>query len=252
MKLKRLGSLNKITLLLSVSIVIWAIALSPISLAQEPSPFEIKIIPAADFAVRGEPFTYTVVISNVSESAIKDVAVQSVIPTGAIFSETQYTNTDWVVRKPKIGQTGIIRWATQSLVPPQEVVRFDLVVNLLPNEEELISQDYTIVVGSLDNVVTSTAGSVTKILQPTPTPTVTPVSTPTTVAPSPTIMPTPLSPTAISTIPATPPDPERDTSTQSSVSEREVEGLNANERSVIGWAGLTLIFLIFIVFGVFT
>jgi uncharacterized repeat protein (TIGR01451 family) len=181
---------KKIFLSLAILVALLLSSLPFVVSAQNPAPFEITVIPAADFAVSGQPFTYTVVITNVSETAIENVAIKSETPKGTTFVGTEYKNVDWAVRRPDPGGVGEVLWYTQTPVDPGEVVDFDLV--FLPETgQEIINEGYTIIVGSLDNLVASSPDILTEIVTPTPSPSPTPIP-PTTTSLPPTATPTSL------------------------------------------------------------
>jgi hypothetical protein len=54
-----------------------------VTLAQEPTSFEISLTPQAAHAISGQPFTYTLTITNISQQSSKDIMVFT-LPT-AIF-----------------------------------------------------------------------------------------------------------------------------------------------------------------------
>lgn len=145
---------------------------SLLTLAQEPAPFEISLTPQAEYAVSGQPFTYTIVVTNISQQALKDVFVKVRTPEGTVFVDTYFAQPNWFVGRVQGGQAGEIIWLTQEPVAPGEVVTFDLVVNVLPERagQQLINEEY--VVATIDNnqPIASGPSIKTQVLTPTPTP----------------------------------------------------------------------------------
>ena len=76
----------RITIPLLIYTLVSLSAFAALALAQAPAPFEIRVAPQAEFAVAGQPFTYTVVITNVSQTPVKDVIVFMETPAGTTFA----------------------------------------------------------------------------------------------------------------------------------------------------------------------
>lgn len=150
--------------------------------AQEPAaPFEISISPAAEQAVAGEVFTYTVVITNVNPKPIDKVIVTVGIPDGATLIEGRSTNVNWYGGNPFPGETILeVNWLTVEPVTPGEVVTFDLIVKVLPQtaNQELLISNYHIAVGNRTPLVFGVPLR-TQVLAATPTPTTLPTIIPT-------------------------------------------------------------------------
>ena len=162
-----------------------------LALAQEPSSFEISIIPQADYAIVGQPFTYTAVITNISQTALKDVIVRTKTPEGTTLIDTFFFNPNWFVGGVQRGEAGEVIWLTQEPVAQGEVVTFGLIVNVLPEiGRELIAEEYSVVTS--ENLDAPSFGPLvrTQVLTSVPTPTALPSAT-TAVAnpPIPTVFP---------------------------------------------------------------
>ncbi len=168
-------------------------SVSLLALAQEPAPLEISIVPQAEFAVAGQPFTYTIVVTNVSQTSVNDVIVFTEIPAGTTFLAT-YQNNNWFVGEAQSGETKVIVWDTLEPVIPTQVVTFELVVDVLLEmvNQQLVSKEYTIANGKNGDVIVTGLPVTTQILAipptPTPSPTVTSTATPT-ITPTPTATP---------------------------------------------------------------
>jgi uncharacterized repeat protein (TIGR01451 family) len=191
----------RITITLLIYTLISLSAFAVLALAQAPAPFEIRVAPQAEFAVAGQPFTYTVVITNVSQTPVKDVAVLTETPSGTTFIRTDQ-NSQWLVGGPAPGETGIVLWRTLESVIPTEPITFDLIVNVLPEmvEQQLVSNEFFILTKTNDDVVATGLPVTIQVLavvptatpSPIPTATSTPTTTPTTTS-SPTSTPVPTS-----------------------------------------------------------
>ena len=166
---------------------------SLLTLAQEPAPFEISLTPQAEQAVSGQPFTYTVAITNVSQSPLKDIVVRARTPEGSVFVESYFVNPNWLVGGVQPGQAGEIIWLTQEPFAPGEAMTFDLVVNVLPElaGQQLVNEEYTVATIDNSQLLASGPPVKTQVLIPTPTPSPTVELTDTPV-PTATFSPTPL------------------------------------------------------------
>lgn len=170
---------------LSIYTLVALTGLSLLALAQEPPPFEISVIPQAEYAIAGQPFTYTVVITNISQMPIKDVLINVKIPDGSTLIDTYFVNPNWLVGGAQRGQAGEVIWYTQEPVTPAETANFDLVVNVLPESlnRQLVNQDYLVTTLNNSGLIASGPPIRTQVLgaAPTPSPTfeATRTSTPT-------------------------------------------------------------------------
>jgi len=169
-----------IILLPAVALVSWSV----ISIAQTPPSFDISLTPQTDYAVAGQPFAYTVTITNTGAAPLSDVVVKIALPQGTSFLRTEYTNPSWMSGGLQRGETGEFFWLTEEAINPNEAVTFDLYVEVLPNkQQELVNNDYTVTTREdIEQVIASGPSIRTSVLTPTPTPTPTP---------SPTSLPTP-------------------------------------------------------------
>jgi hypothetical protein len=146
------------------------------TLAQEPAPFEISLTPQADFAVSGQPFVYTLTITNVSQTPSKDVIIKAKTPEGSVLADSYFTNPEWFVGGVQRGESGEVIWLTQQPVTPGEVITFDLVVNILPElvGHQLINDEYVVMTMNNNQVIASGPPIKTQVLSfpPTPSPVV--------------------------------------------------------------------------------
>ncbi len=180
----------KVVIALSCYLAIILGVLPLFSLAQEPALFEIKVIPQAEYAIAGETFTYTIVITNVSGRPLKDVIVYAPPITGTTLAGTHHINDKWLIYKPNPGETGQVAWITLNPIAPDEVVTFNLMLNILPEmvNQALIFEEYAILPqGGGDIIATGPAiKSMVRLTAPTATFTPSP-----TVTQTPTVMVTP-------------------------------------------------------------
>ena len=182
-------------------VVLSAFIFSPIStvFAQEPAQFEITLKPQHNDVVAGAIVTYTVMITNVSNQPVSNVAVNVPVPAGTKFVNTRYSDPNWFGGNPPADPEQIVSQVTmltQKAVAPGEVFSFALILQVLPNADALvIVQDYS--VGNLENTRRTGGPAIAVQVTPLPTPTITPMPKPTA---------TPLSPTATTEkiVPATP------------------------------------------------
>jgi uncharacterized repeat protein (TIGR01451 family) len=170
-----------VTALLCIYTLVALQNFSLLTLAQEPAPFEISLTPQADQAISGQPFTYTVTITNVSRSPLKDIIVFMETPTGTTFANTRQ-NVNWFVTNPLPGEVGKIGWTTLEPMLPGEVVNLELSVNVLMEtpDQQLINKEYGIVPMGGGDIIAFGPPIKTQLLLPTPTATSAP--SPTTVA----------------------------------------------------------------------
>jgi uncharacterized repeat protein (TIGR01451 family) len=167
--------------------------LSLVALAQEPTSFEINLTAQADHAVSGQPFTYTLAITNVSQSSLKDIVVRAKTPAGTTLIDTYFASPKWLVGGVQRGKAGEIIWITQQPIAPGEGMTFDFAVNVSPDlaGQQLVLDEY-LVTPMADNQPLAVGPSVeipVLAATPTPLPTIqavdTPPSTSTTAPPTP-------------------------------------------------------------------
>ncbi len=188
-----------------VLVVLLAFGLSSSLILAQETPLDIRLIPQIEYAVAGEPFTYTLAVTNVSQIAVDDVLVFAQTPTGTTFIRAGAA-PNWAVSGLPAGETGNVLWTPRAPVPPGEAINFDLVVQVPPEmvDRQLVSSQYGFALAGSSEV--SLSGRVVKIdvLAARPTPTLVPTATPTTL---PTASPTAthtLQPTATATTTETP------------------------------------------------
>lgn len=153
---------------------------SSLALAQESPPFEINVIPQAEYAMAGQPFTYTIVVTNVGQTPIKDVFIKAETPPETTFLDTNYTDVNWNIRGVRPGESGEIYLFTQEPVQPEQVVIFELILNVPPtfNQRELVLEGYTLAIDNIENVLVSGPSVKTPLLTATPTATTLPLTSP--------------------------------------------------------------------------
>jgi uncharacterized repeat protein (TIGR01451 family) len=177
--------------IVGVFILVFFSILSGLVLAQEPTSLEISLVPQIEFAVAGQPFTYTVVVTNTGPATTENLIIFTQTPTGTTFARTGDA-PNWFISKPGPGETGAIGWATRDPIAAGAVIKFNLVVNVLPNmvNQQLTSHQYGIAsMGGSDLIASGSAVEVNVVaIPPTATPTATPTVTP---IPTSTSMPTP-------------------------------------------------------------
>jgi len=155
---------------------------SLVPLAQAPPSFEISLPPQVDHAVSGQPFTYTLAITNVSQSPLKDIVVRVATPAGTTLIDTYFANPNWLVGGVQRGKAGEIIWLTQQPIAPGEGMTFDFAVNISPDlaDQQLIMEEY--VVATMEDRQPLAAGPSLKTpvltVPPTPLPTVQAINTP--------------------------------------------------------------------------
>lgn len=188
--------LQIIALVLALQILLAWSGLPLIAQAQESSPFKISIIPAADYAVSGQPFTYTVVITNVSEAPVQYASINVDVPEGTKFIRTHYTDEKWyggnsfADPEQEVKQVQLL---SPEIIEAGEVFSFEMIVEVMANPNvEITIADYD-ATAIEDNV--STTGLPVQVAVRAPTPTPTP-----TVQPSPTSIPA----ATATSLPATP------------------------------------------------
>jgi uncharacterized repeat protein (TIGR01451 family) len=168
-------------------------------------------VPQAEYAVAGQPFTYTVVITNVSQALVKDVIVFMETPPGTTFASASQ-NPGWFTSGLGFGETGKVGWATMEAITPGTRVAFELGLNVLPEmaHKPLVSDQYAIVSLGGDDIIATGLPIKIQVLAtpptatPVPSPTVTPTSTSTpTATPLATSTPFPTPTQAVTPVPDT-------------------------------------------------
>ena len=179
-------------LFLSIQIVLIFSGLSLVVQAQESSPFQISLIPAAEHAVSGQPFTYTVIITNVSQAPVQAAVINVDVPEGTQFVRTVYTDPKWYGGN-SYADPDLARERVQLLTPEtveiDEVFSFLLVVDILAQPDEAVQVDDYQVMSIEDKASTSGTPITVEVREPTPTPTPTLTPSPT-ASPPPTASPT--------------------------------------------------------------
>ena len=221
--------------------VITLLILSPdtiIAQAQAPSPFEISVIPAAEHAVSGETFTYTVVVTNISQAPLQNAFINVEVPKGTKFLHTRYSNAKWYGGNSFADpDTPVeqVRLFTPEEVEADETFIFEMVVEIIPEAAQEIAVDsYNVTVMDSDTFASGPA-IITEVLDPTATLTSTPLPSPSptrTATPEPRNEPSP-TPQAIVSV---------NTSTPIPIAEAEIKPTNpttpndttgTGERSII-------------------
>jgi uncharacterized repeat protein (TIGR01451 family) len=231
----------RITITLLIYTLASLSAFAALALAQAPAPFEIRVVPQAEYAVAGQPFTYTVVITNVSQAPVKDVIVFMETPAGTTFASASQ-NPDWFTSGLDLGGTGKVGWATLEPITPGTVVAFELGVNVLPEmaDKHLVSDQYAIVSLGGDDIIAAGLPIKTQVLA-TP-PTATPVPSPT-VAATNTATPT-ATPAATSTPLPTPTDAVTPVPVTISQADTVSEAATSSSMTILAVIGLPIFIIV--------
>ena len=155
---------------------------NPVVFAQEPSPFEISVVPLNEHAVSGQPFTYTVTITNVSQTPLETVFINVDVPEGTKFLRTQHLSQNWYGGSPDADPNIQIEELTLfsfEPVKPNEVFSFEMIVEILPETQEEIAIETFNSTTFTGNVLAAGASIKTEVQTPTPTSTPTPTPVPT-------------------------------------------------------------------------
>jgi uncharacterized repeat protein (TIGR01451 family) len=245
-----------VTALLCIYMLIALQNFSLLTLAQEPAPFEISLTPQAEYAVSGQPFTYTVTITNVSQSPLKDIIVFTETPTGTTFANARQ-NVNWFVTNPPPGEVGKIGWTTLESILPGEVANFELSVNvLIEAPDQLINKEYGIIPMGGGDMIAFGPPIKTELLLPTPTATSAPfptaVTTDTSILSTATVHPIPVSPTnskmTNTPLPATPISQAGSTVANTAQPASNVP-LETSSSSATGFAIITISILLIVFIG---
>lgn len=174
-----------------------------VALAQEPTSFEISLTPQADHAVSGQPFTYTLAITNVSQSSLKDIVVRAKTPAGTTLIDTYFANPNWLVGGVQRGKAGEIIWITQQPIAPGEGMTFDFAVSVSPDlaGQQLIMVEYLVTPMEANQPLAVGPSVIIPVLTapPTPLPTIQAVDTPVTTSTAAPPTPLPANPAPTST-----------------------------------------------------
>lgn len=216
-------------LILSLSGLLFLSGLTVVASAQEPAPFEISVIPQADQATAGEPFTYTVTITNVGETLVDTTVITVDVPEGTNFVNTRHLSEKWyggnALPDPDIEIEEIILYTAET-IQAAEVFSFSMIVNVdVDVENEIAIEDYGIITEK-DGL--SASGPPVQVKVSSPTPTFTPIIPPT---PTSTYTPTP-SPTNSEVPTPTPPLNSRENTVTPSPTLQNLSQATANE-----WSG---------------
>lgn len=172
--------LQIIALVLALQILLAWSGLPLIAQAQESSPFKINIIPAADYAVSGQPFTYTVVITNVSEAAIEYASVSVDVPAGTRLLQTKYGGTKWFggnLPEDPEEMVDQIELFTPYTVEANEVFTLQMIVEVTASPTEKLTLADSNVTSLKDNAQAAGSPVDTEVRAPTATPTAIPTIT---------------------------------------------------------------------------
>jgi uncharacterized repeat protein (TIGR01451 family) len=166
---------------------------SGLALAQESPILEINLLPQTEFAVAGQPFTYTLTLTNKGAATLKDIILFIDIPAGTTLANTQQP-ADWYTSLPPAETDRRLAWATQTPIEPGSTVTFTLIVNVPPDmvNQELVCQTYGVVPLGTGDMLASGPPVTTQVMAvlPTATANLLPTATPT-APPSPTSTATP-------------------------------------------------------------
>jgi uncharacterized repeat protein (TIGR01451 family) len=162
-------------MLLAYALIAWTSS-SLLALADGPPRFEMSVVPQAEYAVVGQTFTYAVVITNVSQVAVKDVVVRVKTPAGTTLVGTYFANANWYVGGIRRSEAGEVIWLTREPVTPGEAVTFKLMVNVPPEMvgQQLINEGYVVAIGNGDPMASGPPIR-TQVLAALPTPIATPL-----------------------------------------------------------------------------
>lgn len=150
--------------------VLVVLTISQIVMAQDDLPIEVDIVPQADVASIGSQFSYTVIVTNTSNIPVNEVIVSATIPDGADFVSADSTWIDWAISKSLAYEPGgRVIWIASQAMPPQDVVTFELVVDVADDfvGQTLINKAF-VVIGQ-ENLFEERNGSVVDIVVATPT-----------------------------------------------------------------------------------
>lgn len=178
-------------------------SLSLLTLAQAPSPFEMSLIPQNESAVAGDLFTYTVVITNVSQPPVQDFTFINIkIPDGMKFVNTRHSSRKWYGGNPypdpdfKVDQ---ITLHTSEAIEFNEVFAFEMIVEVLPEvDQPIVIEEYGVTTAEGEALASGSPIQI-QVLSPTPGPT-------SLDSPTPTVSVTP--PPTLTAIPASFPTPQ--------------------------------------------
>ncbi len=175
--------------------------------AQETTPFKIDIIPQADHVAAGELLTYTVTITNISQTTLPNGAVEIEVPQGTKFLNTRYSSLKWYGGNPVADpdfKLKKIKILTIETIEPGETFTFEMIVRVLAETtQEIVIENYRAL--DLIEQVSATGPPIKTQVTPVPTLTPLPTSTPsrtptfiatTTITPPPPTTPVPPRPTA--------------------------------------------------------
>ncbi len=150
--------------------------------AQVPPSFEIKVIPVSDHAVKGQPFTYTVAVTNVSSTPAANIAINIDIPDSTEFINTRHSSLKWYGGTPfsdpsiKVDQITLF---TLDKIEANEVFVFDMIVEVLPDVDQAVVVEAYSVATLEGEILVSGSGLNTPVRAPTSTPRPTPAPSPT-------------------------------------------------------------------------
>jgi len=189
-----------------VFLLTWG-TLSGLVLAQEPPVLEISLVPQTEYAVAGQPFTYTVMVTNAGQIPAKDIIVLVETPVGTNLINTNQSDT-WPVGVHHADNTDTIVWNALAPIPPADVVIFVVILEILPEmvAQQLVSNNIAILNGTSGEVIAAGLPVIVQVLAPPPTATPSPqpnatattaatatpifTSTPPPLPPAPTVEPT--------------------------------------------------------------
>ncbi len=166
----------RIIITLVICVLVSFLSSFSLVLAQNPPSFEISLISQTEFAIAGDPFTCTVVITNISPTPVEQVVVTVKVPTGTTLVSVKDTNPDWYNNNPYPGtKREEAIWLTPEVVVPGEVITFEMIVQPLPElaDQQIVNEVYNVAAinnNSLDILTSDSPPVKVQVLPPTPTP----------------------------------------------------------------------------------
>jgi len=149
----------------------------PFVMAQEPAPLEVEIVPQADVAATGERFEYTIVVTNSSNTPVREVVVSAGVPENATFFNS-YGVEGWRTNDPAEGSSGgRVIWFHEGEFQPGAVAKLRLIVEVVNElDVENLQNDVFILLGA-ENRKAQGSGPTAEVAVRTATPAVNPTLT---------------------------------------------------------------------------
>ncbi len=151
-------------------------AYTPLLVRADAPPLTIVKSASPDPVVIGDELTYTIVVTNIGNTALEGVVVKDVVPHNTTLLIANALDGHWLIGTPASGEAGVVEWLAQDALLPGQAVRLLCMVRVEAAEQGVVNATYEAGAEGFDEVVqgeavTAHLVSPTASLTPRPSPT---------------------------------------------------------------------------------